>query len=78
MLLVFLGIAVTDSDGTLLWTTNENIHHDLKFTADQTAFLVISGEVIQFNDLRHSVIEFFSARQPDYPRREDSKFHYFL
>lgn len=42
-------LRMADSAGNVVWTARENIHHDLKFTEDQNAFLAISGEIIQFD-----------------------------
>lgn len=42
-------LSMTDSSGNVLWSVTENVHHDLKFTDDQSGFLAISGEVIKYN-----------------------------
>lgn len=41
--------SMIDAEGSTLWTAFENVHHDLKFTTDQTALLAITGEVIDYN-----------------------------
>ncbi len=37
-----------DKNNEVLWTSHEHVHHDLKFTADQKAILLITAEVINF------------------------------
>lgn len=42
-------LQMTDRSGTVLWSSYENIHHDLKFTMDQKGFLAIATEVFEYN-----------------------------
>lgn len=39
-----------DEKDVIIWSSYEHIHHDLKFTTDQKAILLISAEMIDFED----------------------------
>lgn len=43
-------IKMIDRNDELLWTSYENAHHDLKFTNDQKAILLITSELIEFQN----------------------------
>ena len=42
---------MVDKNDEILWTSYENAHHDLKFTDDQKAILLITSEIIEFQNM---------------------------
>lgn len=45
-------LQLRDRDGSILWTSTEYAHHDLKFSRDEKSFLVITAESIDFRNKR--------------------------
>ena len=54
-------LTLFDKNDEIIWTSNEYVHHDLKFSNDGQNILVISAEVISYKNLK-SRSDCFSVR----------------